>query len=262
MDEMWKQITQYQVDGMNAEVGNLQDGFDCPICRNKGRIFVADNDGYIYSRECECMGRRKAVRAVLATGADNLLKKHTFADYTHTTAWQDGIYKKALEFAEQDSGFWFIGGQYGSGKTAISISILNRLLERGKECRYYVWDDLYEEVNKLMINDDYAYERKIKELSKIEVLYLDDFVRRQYTEAEMKFAFKIINNRYMANLGGAKLLTLISSQKTIFELMSVDGAIASRICEIGVKYVTSIDKDENKNWRMKLYMEQLKKNTI
>lgn len=262
MTDDWKQLTQYQVEGLNAEVGTLQDGFDCDICKNKGRVFFADDDGHIHAKECRCMGRRNAVRAVKATGADNLLSQHTFANYDHSTAWQDGIYNKALEFAEKDSGVWFIGGQYGCGKTAISISILNRLLERGKECRYYVWDDLYEKANKLMINDEYAYEKKLEELSKIEVLYLDDFIRRTYTEAEIRFAFKIINNRYMATLGGGKLLTLISSQKTIFELMSVDGAIASRICELGVQYVTSIDEDANKNWRMKLYMEQLKKNTL
>lgn len=262
MDEQWKQLTQYQVEGMNAEVGTLDDGFDCEICKNKGYIVCADDDGHIHSTECKCMGRRNAVRAVKATGADNLLSKHTFANYTHSTAWQDGIYKRAIDFAEQDSGFWFIGGQYGAGKTAICCGIVNRLLERGKNCRYYVWDNLYDQIKDLMINDDRAYEQKVKELSKIEVLYLDDFIRRTYTEAELRFAFKIINNRYMATLGGAKLLTLISSQKTIMELMSIDGAIASRICEIGVQYITSIEPDESKNWRMKLYIEKLKNNTI
>lgn len=262
MDESWKKLTQYQVDGLNEASGDLQDGFDCPICRNKGCTFYADENGSIHSIECQCMGRRKAIRAVKSSGADTLLQKHTFANYTHSTAWQDNIYRKALQFAEKDSGTWFIGGQIGCGKTSISIAILNRLLERSKNCRYYVWDSLYKNINNLMINDDYAYQKKIQELSNIEVLYLDDFIRTTYTEAEIKTAFEIINNRYMANLGGKHLITLISSQRTMLELMSVDEAIASRICEIGVQYVTSIDKDEAKNWRMKQYIEQVKKNTI
>ena len=266
MDEQWKKLTQYQVEAMNAEIGTLQDGFDCPICRNKGYVIYADDNGAIHSTECECMGRRNAVRAVKATGADNLLSKHSFAEFDllkkPLEVWQQRLYDKALEFSEKDTGLWFVGGQTGAGKTMTSVAILNRLLERGKNCKYFVWGDLYEEVKRLMINDDYAYEQKIKELSKIEVLYLDDFIREEPTSAEIKFAFKIINNRYMSTLGGEKMLTLISSQRTMLKILSLEEAIGGRICEIGGDYVISISDDPKKNWRMRNNIEKIKKNTL
>ena len=41
----------------NSRRGDLM-GYDCPICRNKGFVFLM-KDGYEYTMECECMEKRR-----------------------------------------------------------------------------------------------------------------------------------------------------------------------------------------------------------
>lgn len=263
MADNWKDFTQWQVDNMNANEGDLADGFDCNICKNKGVVFFVDNDIYIGTKPCECMQRREAIRSAKRSGAADLLKIHSFDKYEHGEKWQATIFDKAKTFAEHDSGLWFIGGQVGAGKTAISMSILNRLLERGKECRYFVWQNLVTELNRLQVENYGAeYEQGLDELAKIPVLYLDDFIRDEPSKAEIKLAYRIINARYMATLTGKKLLTLISSQRTLNEILTLDEAIGSRICEMAVEYVVSIPQGEQYNYRMKLYREKLKNTNV
>lgn len=255
-----EELGQSLVEDYNKRVGNLKDGFDCPKCLNRGYTSYL-HKGDIIEQPCECMHRRELIRAIKRSNADYLLKVHNFDNYTHIESWQDMIYNKAKKFVELDSGFWYIGGQIGSGKTKICISMLNRLLGQGKECRYYVWQNLVTELNKLQI-DGLNYEDRLEELATIPVLYLDDFIREEPTKAEIKTAYRIINERYMATLGGKRLITILSSQRTMTELMLVDEAIGSRICEIAVQYVTNIQKDETKNWRMKLARERLKNSNV
>lgn len=254
-DELGKSL----VADYNKRVGNLKDGFDCPKCLNRGYTCYL-HKGDIIQQDCECMTRREVIRAIKRSNADYLLKVHNFDSYIHTESWQDMIFNKAKKFAELDIGFWFVGGQIGSGKTKICISMLNRLLERRKECRYYIWQNLVTELNKLQV-DGLGYEDRLEELATISVLYLDDFIREEPTKAEIKTAYRIINARYMATLGGKQLITIISSQRLITDILKIDEAIGSRICELGFEYITSVEYGEPRNWRMKLAREKLK-NTI
>lgn len=266
MTDEWKQLTQYQVEGLNAEVGTLQDGFDCEICKNKGRIFVADNDGHIHAKECRCMGRRNAVRAVKRSGAEDLLKIYRFDLYDHDEGWQNVIYEKAINFAEQDSGWWFIGGQNGSGKSKISISIFNRLLERGKECRYYLWRPIVTKLNQLIFDDADEYDRILQEIISIPCLYIDDFLtedeQRKLTKFDFNLAFEIINARYIQSLGGRQTITMLSSQNDMNWLISKDEAMACRICELAGDNVINVPYEAKYNYRMRKAMAKIKKNTV
>lgn len=252
----YEKLTKMQVDGINAMRGDLEDGFTCEKCLDKG--YIAKSDGInIFCETCECMARRKAIRSAKKSGASELLRKYSFDNYVKEERWQEAIFSKATKFAEINSGLWFIGGQIGSGKTAISIAILNRLLERGLECRYYIWKNLVTELNSLLVDDNSGYDYKMKELSTIPVLYLDDFMRTEPSKAEIEYAYRIINARYMATLSGKEVITLISSQKQLRKLMSIDEAIASRICEMGGNFITSIDDNPKFNFRMRLFSQKM-----
>lgn len=263
MTEQFRELQERQAELMNESRGDLQDGIDCPVCLNRGVIFEVDSECYIVAKPCKCMARREAIRSAKRSGAEDLLKIHSFDKYEHGEKWQATIFDKAKTFAELDSGMWFIGGQVGAGKTAISISILNRLLERGKECRYFVWQNLVTELNRLQVENYGAeYEQRLDELAKVPVLYIDDFIRDEPSKAEIKLAYRIINSRYMATLAGRQLITLISSQRTLNECLSLDEAIGSRMCEMAGEYVISISRDEKYNYRMRLYREKLKKSEV
>lgn len=243
----------------NTRVGNLNliDGYNCPKCLNRGYTSYYDK-GEIRQRECSCMTVRAVILAVKNSGAEHLLKVHKFDNYQHGESWQDYIFKKATSFAEVNSGLWYIGGQIGSGKTMICIAILNRMLERGKQCRYYIWQNLVNDLNKLQVDNYPEYESKLLELATIPVLYLDDFIREEPSKAEIKTAYRIINARYMATLGGEPLITIISSQRLIGQIMTIDEAVGSRIYEIGLDNIIGIEKNEARNWRMKLIREKIK----
>lgn len=254
-------LAEIQADGMNEQRGNLNDGFDCPKCLNKGFIAFVDGTN-VRCKPCECMGRREAIRSAKRSGAEDLLRKFTFDNFTCTENWQTTIFNKAKKFAEKDVGLWFIGGQVGAGKTAISIAIVNRLLERKKECRFYIWKNLTTELNFLLTEKRDEYDRRMDEIANVEVLYIDEFIRKEPTKAEIEYAYRIINSRYMAYLGGKKMITLISSQNTLQKLMSLDEAITSRICEMAGDYVTSISDNPKYNWRLKLFRDKLNKDTL
>lgn len=256
-----ERLAEIQADSLNEQRGNLNDGFDCPKCLNKGVILYADGIN-VRCKQCECMRRREAIRSAKRSGAEDLLRKFTFDSFTYSESWQKSIYDKAKKFAENDVGLWFIGGQVGAGKTAISIAIVNRLLERGKECRFFIWKNLTTELNQLLTERRDEYEQRMNEIANVEVLYIDEFIRKEPSKAEIEYAYRIINSRYMAYLGGKKMITLISSQNTLQKLMSIDEAVTSRICEMAGDFVTSISDNPKYNWRLKLFRDKLNNDTL
>jgi DNA replication protein DnaC len=83
------------------------------------------------------------------------------------------------------------------------------------------------------------------------VLYIDDFFKTESgklpTTAEINIAFEILNFRY----NNPDLVTIISSEKGMSELLEIDEATGSRIFERSKDYSISIAKDKNKNYRLK-----------
>ena len=115
----------------NSRRGDLT-GYDCPICHNKGFVFLM-KDGYEYTMECECMEKRR--------GKWRLQK-------AACRIWRSGIASRPTrrnELAEihpcgggvllrGKGGLVYIGGQVGAGKTHICTAIANRLMLQGKGC--------------------------------------------------------------------------------------------------------------------------------
>jgi DNA replication protein DnaC len=62
----------------------------------------------------------------------------------------------------------------------------------------------------------------------------------------VNLAFEILNYRY-AN----KSLTLISTEKTIDEIISLDDALGGRIYQMSKNYSMNIAYDRNKNYRLR-----------
>ena len=92
--------------------------------------------------------------------------------------------------------------------------------------------------------DDRLYE--IKQL-KAEI---DDFLKvqrgQQPTPADINLAFEIINHRDVKNLR-----TIISTEKTIDDIISLDEALGGRINRRSRGYQMNIAYDKNKNFRLR-----------
>lgn len=228
--------------------GNLT-GYDCKKCKNKGVIYY-EKDGYEYFRNCECMKVRRSIERIEKSGLKKALGKYTFENYKADEPFQKYIKTKASDFLSDFKDKWFyIGGQVGCGKTHICTAIVGELLNQGKSARYMQWRDDIVKIKANANTDD--YNRLIEPFKKVEVLYVDDLFKTEKgktpTTADINIAFEIFNYRYIND----NLITLISSEKTIDELIDIDEAVASRIYEMSRKYCICINPDKNKNYRLK-----------
>lgn len=246
-------IEQMQADSYNASEGDLNkaDGYNCPLCKNKGFIAkVNENCVQVYTH-CKCKRIRDALRRAKNSGLGNILSDFTFDKFEITEKWQKHIKDTALEFCKDSNAKWFyIGGQVGSGKSHICTAIAGFYIKEGYDVRYMIWNDESKKL-KALITDAHEYERLINQYKNVDVLYIDDFLKVRNgeapTTADINLAFEIINNRL---LDGNKI-TIISSEKPLKDILDYDEATMSRIHQKTGKYQITIQKDRSKNYRLR-----------
>ena len=225
--------------------------YDCPVCRNKGKIFY-EKDGYEFCRDCECMKIRRSYERIELSGMKDILTRYTFETYEAAEEWQKALKAKAERFAKNPEKFFYMGGQVGIGKTHLCTAIVKELLNSGNEVRYMQWRDDVVKI-KRNVNSD-AYDQLIEPFKKVKVLYIDDLFKvkegEQPTPADVNIAFEILNHRYL-NDG---YITVISSEKTGRELIEIDEAVGSRIVEMAGTYFINIGNDKKKNYRLREIM--------
>jgi len=222
---------------------------DCPHCGNTGMVneIVTLPSGYrdIVSHECECMKLRRSYRTMRQAGLDGLINTCTLDRYTTEDARAKSVKDAAQRFIDAKEGWFFIGGQVGSGKTHICTAVCWELVNRGNELIYFLWRD---KANSLKAgrNEREWFEKEIQKYQRIPLLYLDDFWKGTITEADINLAFEIINARY----NNPQLRTVISSELPIEKILSIDEAVGSRIVERARGFVC-LAPDENYRLRKK-----------
>ena len=249
---------QFQVDSLNDTTGNENelDGYDCPKCKNRGWIAKLVQYGDQYGHcigDCDCAPIRRSIRRMKRSGLEDVIKKCTFARFEETEAWQKIVKSEAMQYAEAPAGWFFIGGQSGCGKTHLCTAICRELLLRGEETYYMKWRDDVAKLKGLSLDAD-EREAAITKYKTAKVLYIDDLFKTgrnpdgtepRPTAADINIAFEIINARYCK----PDLLTIISSELSINEIVDIDEATGGRICERAK--VTNIAKDRSRNYRTK-----------
>lgn len=241
-------LIQMQIEESNNQNGHLT-GFDCSVCKNKGFIYKADENGIIYAKECECMPIRNTFQNAKKSGLGNYINK-TLSDFKTDEKWQKDIYNKAAEYIKDSGNTWFlISGQSGAGKTLICSIISNDFLfNQRKQVVYLTWTDFVGKIKRnLMSEKALEADTVINRAKSAEILFIDEFLKT-HNEADLKYIVEIINYRYTK-----QLKTIITSELSADELMRIDEATAGRIFEMcGKKYLLFIGKDRNKNQRLKI----------
>lgn len=217
------------------------DGVDCAICGNKGQIAYY-RDGVLYSRECECMNRRRSLRRIKNSGMIDLFSRYTFDSYKPVDAERKKIKAMAGKFAADSNGWFYISGKSGSGKTHICTAICEKMIEQNRDVYYMAWRDESRTLKGLMNTDE--IEAPLNRLKKVAVLYIDDFLKGGASDADIRLAFEIINSRY----NNSALRTIISTEMSIEDLLSVDEALGGRIYERSKGYMI---KAPNENFRLR-----------
>lgn len=222
----------------------------CELCGDVGYRHYIEN-GQEMMEECECLNRIKFERNMKKSGAN---KDMTFENWHSHDNWQTDMGAKAVEYADGGylTGQWFFaGGQVGCGKTHICTAILHELIKTNIGCKYMAWRDEAVQL-KAIVNQHEEYHQRLMEICKSPVLYIDDFWKTQQgmkpTQADVNLAFQIINFRYQDK----KYVTIISCEHTVKKLMEIDEAVGSRIYERSKAYRVEIEKDETKNYRLKM----------
>lgn len=229
-----------QADAINRMVGNLK-YYDCPECNNKGYIAEADGDA-ITVKKCSCREKRRTLELIENSGLKSTLRLYSFDTYDTGKPWRKNAYEKALAYVEAPSGWWYMCGKPGTGKTHLCTAICSSFIDKGASVRYMVWRDDIPKL-KAMIMDAEAYSKAMNDLKNADALYIDDFLKGDITKADINLAFELINARYIR----PESITLISSERSIEDVLAIDEAIGSRIYERSKR---NCIRTQDGNWRL------------
>lgn len=246
---------QYQVLTHNKEVGNLE-GYNCSKCKNRGDIAKAINGTY-YLSVCDCWNIRRSIRLMEKSGLGNLLKLYSFDKFKCEEEWQKYIFDRAKAFVDAEQNWFFIGGNAGCGKSMLCTSIVKELLKKGYPTKYMLWLDESVALKQAITNGE-DYQKLMDEIKNVQVLYIDDFLKtgknEEPTQADIKLAMEILNYRYnKARADKSKrYITIISSERSVAEIVKYDEATGSRIAEMTKPdYSLFVSKGDGRNYRMK-----------
>jgi DNA replication protein DnaC len=255
-----KDYEQFKVDGLNNTVGdrNLEDGYECKVCKNKGTIYkVIDYGDGTYSHcatDCKCAEIRRSILRMKRSGLKDIIKDYTFDKFLDTEPWQKAIKEAAMEYAENPEGWFALCGQSGSGKTHLCTAICREFLLSGKKVVYMLWRDEIVRIKEAAQSGDSSLQEILEKYKTADVLYIDDLFKTgkdKFNEvvkpsvADINYAFEIINYRY----NNPKLMTIISSELSEEELLDIDEAIGGRIYERAKTF--TIAKSRDRNYRIR-----------
>ena len=230
-------MREINIKAFNESVGGLT-GYDCDICKNKGHMLIKDENGYELSRECECMKIRNNLIRIRKSGMENAFLRYSFDNFLTKEDWQRKIKTTALKYTESEHDWFYIGGCIGSGKSHICTAICHEFIMKNN-IYFMPWRDEIVKI-KASVNNPYDYNELTKRIKNAQILYIDDFLKGRVTEADLNFAFEIINYRY-----AERRRTIISSEHTIENLTLMDEAIGSRIYEMSKNFICELTGDKN-----------------
>lgn len=232
------ELLELKVRDYNQNPGTLTD-YDCPECANKGTIAFV-RDGEIRWKNCSCMEKRRYLREIRKSGLSEMLTRYTLDNWQCRELWQQNLLGMVKRYAEHPEGWLCLSGTPGTGKSHLCTALCGILMEKGFSVRYAPWKDIATKA-KSVITDEDAYSALTEPLKRVRVLYIDDFwktgravdratgkrIPAAPTVGDVNFAFDIINARY----ADSRLLTILSTEMTLGEMLNVDEATGSRIVE-------------------------------
>lgn len=246
----------WKIETFNNKVGNLheKDNINCKKCKNKGYIYELKGEDEIVVIECSCMKERKVMKELRESGLSLQFKENTLENYTTNEKWQSTVLTTAKEYlneiVREGKKHWFyISGQVGSGKTHICTAISYWLIKYGYSFKYFAYGremvSLQRGLQSFNVEAREKAERKMEELTTVDVLYIDDFLKATKT---IDHLFELIDTRHANDK-----ITILSGEKSFDEIRFLDEAIASRIFgKTTQKYWLNISKGTDKDYRRKL----------
>lgn len=222
---------------------------DCPICEDKGYTFQIDKDGYEVAIPCKCLSKKQSIEKMNRSGLTEVFKQKTINSFKTDKKWQIEAKYKAKQyienFLENRSSGLILTGQPGSGKTHLGIATMLELINNNVGCVYKEYLTMITDLKQTSM-DETDYIRTLEKYINPRVLFLDDFLKGQPTEADRKYIYKVINTRY---LKGKPII--ISTEKSIKEILEFDEAVGSRIVEMAQNNIITFPRGIENNYRLR-----------
>ena len=242
-----EQFMKWQVAMYNSSSREPQNGYNCIACRNRGYFAIINYAGDFALRPCTCNKIREQMQNAKNSGFGDMLERYTFEGYEAKEDWQKYVKKGAMLYTQQKELPWmYIGGMSGAGKSHICTAAATKILQQGKVVKYVLWRDVFHKMESYRYDEE-KYNELLKELSEVEVLILDDFLKgmdKQKQGSALEIAYDLVNRRY-----NNRKATIFSSEIQLGELEALDRAIYGRIKERCGKFSLNIKNDENRNFR-------------
>lgn len=221
--------------------------YDCPKCEDRGYIFKIQ-DGYEVAVPCECLEKKQSVEKMARSGLTEAFKQRTFKTFIVNNEWQLEAKAKAMDYSKnfkETKASLMLSGQPGSGKTHIGVATMLRLIENNTGCVYREYISMLTDLKQTSMDEE-EYIRSLEKYINPPVLFLDDFLKGEPTIADRKHVYKIINTRYLKSMP-----MIISTEKSVKEILNWDEAIGSRIIEMCQGNVIEFPRGLENNYRLR-----------
>lgn len=221
--------------------------YDCPKCEDRGYIFKIQ-DGYEVAVACECLEKKQSIEKMERSVLTEAFKQRTFKTFIVSNEWQLEAKAKAMDYSKnfkETKASLMLSGQPGSGKTHIGVATMLRLIENNTGCVYREYISMLTDLKQTSMDEE-EYIRSLEKYINPPVLFLDDFLKGEPTIADRKHVYKIINTRYLKSMP-----MIISTEKSVKEILNWDEAIGSRIIEMCQGNVIEFPRGLENNYRLR-----------
>lgn len=227
--------------------------YDCPKCKDQNGYIGKDETGYDVWKRCDCLPRKRVDKLFKSSYISEKFRSLSFDNFSLKGKPQiiHDIFECAKAYCDDFESIRkkrqnsiALMGQPGIGKTHLLIAIANTLLNSGIGVQYFPW---VEGLNDLKSNFD-EFDRKIKAMQNIPVLFLDDLYKPGLKISEFQVGtvlYQVVNYRYLNYLP-----IMVSSEHDFNKLCEVDEALGSRIYEMCGDYTVFTPKDRKLNHRL------------
>lgn len=216
--------------------------YDCAMCKDVGWIGYDGEDGYFYGRECECgLIKRKKESGRLAFA--NIPERYKSLNmsafdvkwYGKDQPIAENAKKIAMQYIgnyfnlEPGRGLYLFSKTKGTGKTRMAAIIANELLKKNVEVKFATSGEILEEIKRTWNREtDYSESALMSDLTRADVLIIDDFGVEKAKDWRNEKFYNIINNRYVSLRP-----TIYTSNYNLTDLENAgyDSRIISRIAE-------------------------------
>lgn len=214
-------------------VNEEEQTYKCPKCKDIG-WFEIEKDGHIFMRRCECLIMKEAKFLMEKSGVSLEFQSKGFKNFdtrnnpqlSNAKSKAIGYYQNFFKIEHTRNNSIIFYGQVGSGKTHLGTAICSNLMSQNVAVIYMSYRNTLTKIKQVLI-DEADYKKEVNRYAQARVLYIDDLLKGRTTESDVNILYEIVNYRYMNNLP-----IIISTEKSLEELMNFDEAIGSRIIEM------------------------------